>query len=872
MWILILGEFDQSRGEFFYKDIYSGGDISYKKANKNLLKNISLDQFKNGVYLYFKIMNAAGGTEDNQFKPDPTFASFSQELEFEKNKDRIYSWLYRVNKYYTGITPASADLYQIKDLKGNLIKEQQPGKVFGPIYVNGDAVNESSKILIGKIINPYNVTGNDAFIEAWRSRVGYPSYKTFTGAVDFFCLDSFKSKGIEINLDGEGRFKFFIKFKVLLDFIQDEIIPSIVTTSSTKQKVPLLKIDTDTNANICYTIDNQLSTNIKTCIIRNDRFKCFKNAIAQPTLNKMFEGIDFFQGNSSNGNIFGRPMNVYLNFEFVKTTLDKVNIDGETVLFEFLKTICDSINTSLGNVNNLEPVLDHSTNTIKIIDQTPIPNLPDILSSLKDDNGNDAYPNFIPTNPAVLELYGYKNNTSNFVHSVGLTTTISKRYASMITIGATANGSIPGMEATAFSRWNEGVIDRIKPEVVDGSLINEVATLSAQNQEVIKRYVNYLSIGDAKEQFKVLGLSGDGSFNDVYMKNNPPTVSDYFNYAQAESSKSGSLESSVGFLPFNLSIDLEGISGIKIYNRLHVDTRFLPSNYPQTLDFIVTKVNHNLQRNAWTTKLETQATKIIEDTKDKGQVNTNDILLSDEFRDVITNIETSKPVQSFSTPSKIIDTNTIFGYPANATYNQEITPDQAAASVNPFLRGKFLPFFKGLLETGGYTYKITSCFRTLERSQNFRDQLGKVQPYAGRSNHNVGTAIDMIVIRDSDNKSFTKSTPFQIWQDQLPHLMELYQKLGLFWGGLIKGYNDPVHFGLKYNKKATIKNYDDYVKSLGGVGIGKNIKTQKQAREIDLLLDKAGGGNGVLEPNGKKNGPNYQHVLKAVYDNVKIVP
>ena len=210
---------------------------------------------------------------------------------------------------------------------------------------------------------------------------------------------------------------------------------------------------------------------------------------------------------------------------------------------------------------------------------------------------------------------------------------------------------------------------------------------------------------------------------------------------------------------------------------------WLISNYPQTLDFIVTKVNHNLQRNAWTTKLETQATKIIEDTKDKGQVNTNDILLSDEFRDVITNIETSKPVQSFSTPSKIIDTNTIFGYPANATYNQSITPDQAAAAVNPFLRGKFLPFFKGLLETGGYTYKITSCFRTLERSQNFRDQLGKVQPYAGRSNHNVGTAIDMIVIRDSDNKLFTKSTPFQIWQDQLPHLMELYQKLGLFWGG-----------------------------------------------------------------------------------------
>ena len=68
------------------------------------------------------------------------------------------------------------------------------------------------------------------------------------------------------------------------------------------------------------------------------------------------------------------------------------------------------------------------------------------------------------------------------------------------------------------------------------------------------------------------------------------------------------IESSVGFLPFNLKIDMDGISGIKIYNRVRVNTDFLPSNYPDTLEFIITQVNHKLSANGWITSLETIAT------------------------------------------------------------------------------------------------------------------------------------------------------------------------------------------------------------------------------------------------------------------------
>jgi hypothetical protein len=50
---------------------------------------------------------------------------------------------------------------------------------------------------------------------------------------------------------------------------------------------------------------------------------------------------------------------------------------------------------------------------------------------------------------------------------------------------------------------------------------------------------------------------------------------------------------------------LDGISGIKIYNKLSINSEFLPSNYPTSLKFVITKVNHNISNNNWETSLST---------------------------------------------------------------------------------------------------------------------------------------------------------------------------------------------------------------------------------------------------------------------------
>ena len=885
--------------QFTSQDFLDQFESDYNKirAQKVLFNNLygGFEIFEQLVFTYFKKVNAAGGANDNQFSDDPTFSSYAVELEYEKNKDRIHSWFYRVRKYYTGITEASADLYEQTDFNGDPIKQQLPGEVYGPIQVNGPTL----PLKIGKILNPYNVTTKKmdpeitaglntqqassltsewrkGIIKNWNNLVGFPHYNNQKqGTVDFFVLDKFKKSAGgsgEFNLDGTGRYKFFVKFKVFLDFIEEAIIPTILPSNkSTNLKVPLLKIDTDTNSNICYAIDNMISSNIKSCIIRNDGFLNMRGE--NKGTNKMFEGIDYFIGYNSDGKFkYGRPMNVYLNFEFIQSLLQKLSgKTGETVLFDFLKNICDEINLCLGNVNNLEPVIDHTTNTIKIIDQTPIPGIKEIASSLLNDFGNKVYPNFTPSEPTTLEIYGYnpkskpEDNTSNFIHNIGLNTTISKNYASMITIGATANGSIPGIEATAFSRWNKGIEDRIKPELIDGGLNTyNYASLKSQNQQVIKRYINFINYSSEEDQFKLLGLSKDGSFNEIYEKNNPAIISDYFNYAQAESSKTGSLESSVGFLPFNLKIDMEGISGIKIYNRLNVDTRFLPSNYPETLDFIITKVNHKLSNNKWETSLETQATKIIDDKKDGANINTSELLELPISQKILSESYTPE-FKNGKKPSYFINNDTngkLQNIPGPK--KGEISVDQIVGCLHPQIEERYRKFLNRLVnETTGYKYSVNATFRSFTRSSQFyRKQLNsaytsapfKSTAYPGSSNHNLGIAIDMTVTDLETGATYNNKISREKWE-KLP-LVKIALEEKMSWGGTYSTGYDPVHFNPSEVDFRTIR--DSLYSAFGSNKTDfKGIKNQKQSKnalDFDLKVLTTGGLNTSSYYDASKSG------------------
>jgi hypothetical protein len=382
--------------------------------------------------------------------------------------------------------------------------------------------------------------------------------------------------------------EYYIRFGYLLDYIKKNILPRVKVGEDHNANPPIFKIDTDPWNNYMYSLPNQISLDPRVCIVRNSNFISGRGTVKVFHELWVFKPVDGKDSKSKNYNV-AYPMNIYLNFNFV---LESLQLDdrGDVNLFEFISNICTGLNKSLGGINNLEPIIDESSNTLKIIDTTPIP-------GLSENSSASSY---------MLQLYGYdkigSNYISNFIRKVDLKTAITPEYATMITVGATAGGYVKGTEATAFSKWNVGLRDRFKEDFTPGN----IESIKPDNgiDEAESNYVNrFLSSGYATRYgFSDLPPHSFSLVDDI-IEGNISIVTEYYKYLLSkEKSTSGG---TIGFIPFKLSMTMDGLSGIKIYNKLNVNTEFLPKAYGKNMDLIITGVSHKLSNNDWETDLET---------------------------------------------------------------------------------------------------------------------------------------------------------------------------------------------------------------------------------------------------------------------------
>jgi hypothetical protein len=392
--------------------------------------------------------------------------------------------------------------------------------------------------------------------------------------------------------------QYFLRFQYLLEYIQEKVIPLI---KSDNGDAPLFSIDTGLWSNKMYSLPNQISLDPKVCLVRNENF--LKKS---GKYDKVLKELPYFRvadkGANENPN-FAYLMNIYLNFEFIINSLDSnINDRGDVNIYGFISTLCTGLNKALGGINNLEPVLDKDEVTLKIIDSTPIPGV--------------TSPN---TGDYELMLYGYEGSNfqrnlqsfsdydSTFVRNIDLKTSITPEYATMVTVGATANGYVKGTEATAFSIWNRGLTDRFKQELISpdpdyNASTNPNEAVYNYTWQFLAKYAQCYGLNNSKTGF-LGGVLGD--FTKDVISKNLAVVTEYYKYLLTERGKTSQQAGTIGFIPFKLGITMDGISGIKIYNKLKVNSKFLPSRYGDTLDFIITGVNHRLQNNDWETTLDT---------------------------------------------------------------------------------------------------------------------------------------------------------------------------------------------------------------------------------------------------------------------------
>jgi len=377
--------------------------------------------------------------------------------------------------------------------------------------------------------------------------------------------------------------EFYMRLGHLLSFISEYVIPVVNENDNN----PLLKIDYEMWSNKMYTLPYQVSLDPRVCIV---------NAAVEKVNSKEFfpNLINWKYISSDQTEAYGWTMNIYINHAQIFSSVeDAKNDKGEVNLFDFLNSLCTAINKAMGGINNLEPVYDEDTHTISIVDGSYTP---------QKDPGYQ------------IELYGYNKTASTFVRNFNLKTEITNDFATMASIGSTAGGYTKGVENTMFSKWNKGLTDRWKEKISPPKKARESG--GDDEKDPARLYVEefwrqrYSAWGYTLKNVEddlTWSISDKASVDDALIERNLSTVSEFYKYCQSKIQEVETTYSSPtnGFVPISLGLTMDGISGIKIYNEINVDTRFLPQNYNDSLRFIIKGVNHKLSNSDWETNIET---------------------------------------------------------------------------------------------------------------------------------------------------------------------------------------------------------------------------------------------------------------------------
>ena len=421
--------------------------------------------------------------------------------------------------------------------------------------------------------------------------------------------------------------QYYCRLGNFLDFIEKYVMYQV---GANGVNVPLLNFDTDIESNLMYVNPMQISTDPTICMVSQYLTIRSKKYLFFPY------GEDFLNSNikSPTNAQYGQIMNIYVNFKFILDKMDenKNTETGAVALIDFLQSVLSGINGALGGLNKLDIFIDEVTNTVKIIDKNPLPDSEHVINYL---NGKGTYKLY--DKYATFNLYGYEigkkasekspavNTKAGFIKDFSFKTEITPQMATMISVAAAANNTTVGENTTALSRLNSGLIDRFKESMstTDSSLQTDIVKkykdiydqISKQYFGVYSPFMDYL----IRISNNTWTLDEASTYKDSLV--NTLKYSQQFSKAWnaldvAKSGKSQdeiskilsavdeSMNPSTGFIPFNLSLTMDGLLGMKVNSKFYIDSSYLPSNYPNTVEFLIKNEAHRIEGNKWYTTLE----------------------------------------------------------------------------------------------------------------------------------------------------------------------------------------------------------------------------------------------------------------------------
>ena len=375
--------------------------------------------------------------------------------------------------------------------------------------------------------------------------------------------------------------QYYVRLGYMLDYIQK----SLLVYDKTKDNEPIFTFNTDSDVNYCLSFPYQVSSDPLVCVIPT------KN------LDSKGNGWEYLTGKGKEPNLtgyfvddnpyLGKVMNIMVNIDFIAKTLDKgVDTNGKSGLLGFLKNLLNGINDALGNVNKLDAVYDNEVNEVKIIEGSRL--------NIKEESPKIG----------IFQVYGVRPGVlGSFVKDVDFQVQLPPSMAAMATISAQSKGNIVGENATGLSKLNKGLVDRVITTKLDAKSVGLPEKGAKDDPETFFKENIIQQNGYLKSLYKDYSYQKD---NVSGLKSISRDIASYVTGYTAEQE----ITPSPFFIPFNLSLQMDGLSGMRNYERFAISENVLPYSYRTSnenkgvIDFLIKGISHSISGNKWTTKIE----------------------------------------------------------------------------------------------------------------------------------------------------------------------------------------------------------------------------------------------------------------------------
>lgn len=288
-------------------------------------------------------------------------------------------------------------------------------------------------------------------------------------------------------------------------------------------------------------------------------------------------------------------LNIELSINYILDTLNRyITSEGKVAVYDYIQDILDGVVKATGGVNDYQLQYMEDNAVYHIVDRRVI--APNGITAFSDSR---------------INVYGL----NSIIKDVNLVSKLTPKITSMVAIAAQDNPFTSMDEGTGFNAINQGMTDRVYTKRYD------IESKDAQEGK-FKSYQEFRN----KLKEDIIGLITNLGF--FYAQNTVPANSADTMYGIYENYCKFLLGGKVIFqqkgratynfvLPFELQFRMYGVSGLKVMDAFLIDQTILPKTYGGDADkpvgFLVTGVEHSVNRSEWTTNIKSQIFNIGDD-------------------------------------------------------------------------------------------------------------------------------------------------------------------------------------------------------------------------------------------------------------------